>query len=154
MGNSRRKTKRTPTKRRHPSTPAEVLIESKRKALIKAEREYWRYQQQFRRNFNAIASVLAEEPHLLPEEISSIVWGLRDGAAFVRYKSFNKQPGVEFRVWDIPLEEWATKGLILPVEKGEISLASAGLIRGLGTITMNSFKLFLRKNSRIQKNYS
>jgi hypothetical protein len=136
MGNNRKKTKRNPTKRRHPSTSAEVLIKSKLKALIKAEREYWRYQQQLRRNFNTIASVLAEEPRLLPEEMTSIVWGLRDGAAFVRYKSFNKQPGVEFRVWDVPLEEWATKGLILPTEKGEISLASAGLIRGLGTITM------------------
>jgi hypothetical protein len=132
----KRKNKKQRGKAHHPSNPSEVLIRSKRDALLKAEREYWSHQQRLHQNYNAIAAALAEEPYLLPEDISSIVWGLRDGAAFVRYKTLARKPSVEFRILDITLETWANEGLIVPTEKGEISLAKAGIIRGSGTTTM------------------
>ena len=74
----------------------------------------------------------------IPNDLSSIVWGLKDGVSFVRYKSVNRKRKVEFRILPITLEEWGRNGLIVPVEGGEIPLAKSGLIQGIGTITLSN----------------
>ena len=71
----------------------------------------------------------------LPPDISSTVYGLKDGVAFVRHKAFPGRPNIQFRVLPITLDEWSQTGLIIPFEQGEISLAKAGVIKGLGHVT-------------------
>jgi hypothetical protein len=76
-------------------------------------------------------------PFTIPDEISSVVWALRDGVAFVRYHSPGKTGIVGFRSMDISLEQWGNDCLIIPTPQGEISLARAGFMRGLGSVTLN-----------------
>lgn len=123
--------------KRSPRSALELLIEQKAKSFLAAEKGYWETISCLRRQRQESANSLDlpfEEN--LPENISSTVWGLKDGVAFVRHKTVGTTARVDFRLLPITLEEWGNDGLVVPLETGEISLARAGLIRGTGNISM------------------
>ena len=108
----------------------------KAKAFVSAEKEYWKQRDSLRSKMEESANALSlKAGAALPGDLASTVWGLRDGVAFVRHKSVPGHPTVEFRILPITLQEWGDKGLVVPVGAGEISLASAGLIRTQGHVT-------------------
>ena len=105
----------------------------KAKKFLSAEQEYWTELTKLRQQRHATASSLdLPFDEMLPESISSTVWALEDGVAFVRYQTVGPKANVEFRVLPITLEQWGSEGLIVPIAGGEISLAKAGFRRGLG----------------------
>ncbi len=123
-------------KQRHPQDVLEVIIRDKAKQFVAAEREYWRGLRSIRENMQKATDALSlMAGEALPVDLSSTVWGLKDGVTFVRHKAVGKRPGVELRIIPITLAEWGNEGLLVPLEKGEISLARVGLVRGLRHIT-------------------
>ena len=130
---SSRKSKKS--KRVYAQNPWELIIRKKAKDFLKAEKEYWKQRDALRNNMKeAIDTLSLKAAEALPADISSTVWGLRDGVAFVRHKSIPGQTTVQFRVLPITLEQWAETGLVVPLHQGDISLAMAGM-RTLGHIT-------------------
>lgn len=114
-------------------------MEKKVKNLVAAEKTYWETITSLRGQRHGTASVLdLPFDEKLPENISSTVWGLKDGAAFVRYETVGTKAKVDFRVLPITLEQWGNDGLIVPLPGGELSLARVGLVRGLGNISMTN----------------
>jgi hypothetical protein len=78
--------------------PVQALLEKKAKAFLKAEKAYWEQRQSLRHQYGALGSELSlETEHLLPPELSSTVWALQDGVAFVRHKPVKGLMGVSFR---------------------------------------------------------
>ena len=128
--------KKNKKSKRSPRTPFELLMEKKARSLVSAEKVYWETNKSLRHQRHEIANSFGlpfEEK--LVENISSTVWALKDGAAFVRYKTIGAKDRVDFRVLPITLEQWRNDGLIVPLPDGEISLARAGF-RVLGNISM------------------
>ena len=122
---------------RKPRSTIELLIEQKAKTFLAAEKNYWEAITFLRRQrHEAARSLDLPFEESLPQDISSTVWGLKDGIAFVRYKTVGTKARVDFRVLPITLEEWGNDGLIVPLPAGEISLARSGLVRGAGNISM------------------
>lgn len=120
-----------------PRTAIELLMDRKAKRFVAAEKTYWETITSLRRQRHGTANLLGlpfEEE--LPEDISSTVWGLKDGVAFVRYKTVGTTSRVDFRVLPITLEQWGNEGLVVKLPGGEFSLARAGFIRGTGNISM------------------
>ncbi len=70
--------------------------------------------------------------------MSSVVWALKDGVAFVRYQSPGKRGNVDFRSLNITLEKWGLELLVVPTPKGEISLVKAGMFKGFQNITLTN----------------
>src|SRR4051812_33974488 len=73
---------------RKPRTTIELLLARKAKNLVAAERTYW----QTINSLHTQRARLAGEfglpfQNALPSSISSTVWALTDGAAFVRYQT-------------------------------------------------------------------
>lgn len=117
--------------------PLEIIIRGRSKEFLSAEREYWKERDALRKSMKGPVDALSlKAGEALPADISSTVWGLRDGVAFVRHKSVPGNPTVQFRILPVTLEQWADTGLIVPLNQGEISLARAGFIRGLGHVTL------------------
>ena len=79
--------------------------------------------------------------HTIPDNLSSVVWGLKDGVAFVRYLSEEEQSRVEFRVLPVTLEQWGQDYLIIPTSAGEISLAKAGFPKSLVNIHLENIRI-------------
>jgi hypothetical protein len=130
--------KKSPQKRQNLS-PIERLLKKKADSFLKAERSFWKYRYEIEIQHRKNAETLnLEVPFTIPDEISSIVWALKDGVAFVRYHSPGKTGLVDFRSMDMTLEKWGNEGLIVPTSKGEISLARAGFMNGLGSVTLNN----------------
>lgn len=129
-------------KNRKPQRPRlnafQVLVQKKAKSLVAAEKSYWETISSLRKQRHSAAESLALPYETsLPESISSTVWGLSDGVAFVRHKTVGDTARVDFRALPhITLEEWGKSGLIVPLEKGDFSLAQAGAVGGLGNISM------------------
>jgi hypothetical protein len=116
--------------------PLEIIIRKRAKEFLVAEKEYWKQRDSLRESMaEALDALSLKAGEALPADISSTVWGLRDGVAFVRHKRISGQPTVQFRIMPITLDQWADEGLIIPVDRGEISLAKVGLVRGLGQVT-------------------
>lgn len=135
------KSKHKRHKKKYATSPEELLIREKSKEFLKAEREYWKVRNNLQKKMEDATNLLGLNVNeFIPNDLSSIVWGLKDGVSFVRYKSVNvnRIQKVEFRILPITLEEWGRNGLIVPVEGGEISLAKSGFIQGLGTITLSN----------------
>lgn len=120
----------------------ERMFKKKADSFLKAEREFWKYryeiEAQHRKNAEAFDLKFS---HTIPEELSTVVWALMDGVAFVRYHSPGYKGKVEFRSWNITLQQWGEEGLVIPTSKGELSLARSGFIRGLGDVTFNNCHL-------------
>ena len=112
-------------------------MDKKAKKFLSAEQEYWAAFTLLRKQRHTTAASL-ELPfeEKLPESISSTVWALKDGVAFVRYQTVGPKAKVEFRVHPTTLEQWGNEGLMVPIAGGEISLAQAGLMRGLGNVSL------------------
>ena len=110
-------------------------MREKAKNLVAAEKVYWETITSLRRQRHGTANFL-ELPfdEEFPESISSTVWGLKDGVAFVRHKTIGATARVDFRALPITLEQWGNDGLIVPLPGIEISLAKTGAFRGLGNI--------------------
>jgi hypothetical protein len=133
----RAKKKAKSCRQRHPTSPLEIIIRDKAKKFVEAEKEYWKERnaliQRMQPASNAF-SLRAEQT--LPSEIASTVYGLKDGVTFVRHKAFPGRPNVVFRALPMTLEDWSQNGLFVPIENGEISLARAGFVKGLGSFTI------------------
>jgi len=112
-------------------------MEKKARTLVAAEKTYWQTISSLREQRHGTAHSLALPfDDALPESISSTVWGLKDGVAFVRYKTVGPKARVDFRALPITLDEWGKEGLIVPLEKGDFSLARARVVAGLGNFSM------------------
>lgn len=112
-------------------------MEKKARNLVVAEKTYWKTISSLRQQRHGTATSLAlPYEEALPESISSTVWGLNDGVAFVRHKTVGSKARVDFRALPITLEQWGKEGLIVPLEKGDFSLAQAGVVGGLGNFSM------------------
>jgi len=128
------KRKRAPHR---PKSTLELVLEKKGKALLAAERKYWETVNSLREQHAALAVRLGlSYEDKLPSSVSSTVWALKDGVAFVRYKTVGGKARVDFRVAAITLEEWGRNGLVVPLETGEVSLARIGLISGVANISL------------------
>ena len=129
--------KNTKSTKRVTRTQFEILMDKKAKKFLSAEKEYWAAFTQLRKQRHSTAASL-ELPfeEKLPESISSTVWALKDGVAFVRYQTVGPKAKVEFRVHPTTLEQWGNEGLMVPIAGGEISLAQAGMMRGLGNVSL------------------
>jgi hypothetical protein len=116
----------------------ELLVRRKAKLFIDAEKAYWRAISGLRQEHLKLAGLLSlPYEQLLPENISSTVFGLSDGVAFVRHKSIAGLVGVSFRALPhVNLEEWGNTGLIVPLDQGDFSLAQAGVFSGIGSISL------------------
>jgi hypothetical protein len=135
---ARKKPSQKSTKQRHNLSPIERLLKKKADSFLKAEKSFWKYRYAIEKQHRKNAEVLnLEVPFTIPDELSSIVWALKDGVAFVRYHSPGKTGIVGFRSMDISLEKWGNEGLIIPTPQGEISLARSGFMRGLAGVTLN-----------------
>jgi len=123
--------------RRPPRSAIELLLERKAKVLLAAEKGYWDAINSLRHQRHETANTFdLPFEDSLPQDISSMVWGLKDGVAFVRYKTVGAKAQLDFRVLPITLEEWGNDGLIVPLPAGDISLARAGFIRGAGNVSL------------------
>lgn len=134
---AKKKNRSKKRQRGHPAkTAVELLLENKAKAFLKAEKAYWKQQQSLRHQYAALGNELSlGTEHLLPQELSSTVWGLRDGVAFVRHIPVKGHLGVSFRSLPWTLEQWATDGPILPLEQGDLFLGRTGVKVGLSGMT-------------------
>lgn len=120
----------------HATSPIEIIIREKAKKFVEAEKDYWKKRNAIRDGMqDATVALSLKTEQVLPADVSSTVYGLKDGVAFVRYKTFSGHPSVAFRVLPMTLAEWSEDGLLVPVENGELSLAKSGMIRGLGHMT-------------------
>jgi hypothetical protein len=123
-------------KQKHLGSPFGIMILQKAKRFLQAEKQYWKERNALREAMGESANALAlKAGQALPSDMSSTVWGLKDGVGFVRHKTFAGRPAVHFRTLPITLEEWGESGLVVPVEQGEVSLAKAGIAKGLGHLT-------------------
>lgn len=125
------------TNKRRKLSPIERMLKKKADSFLKAEKSFWKYRYEIEKQHRKNAEALnLEVPFTIPDEISSVVWALKDGVAFVRYHSPGQTGIVSFRSINISLEQWSNEGLIVPIPQGEISLAKAGFMRGLGNVTL------------------
>ena len=110
-----------------PPTRLELLLKRKARALLVAERKYWETITLLRRQRHESAlSLSLPYSDALPKDISSTVWALTDGVAFVRYTTVGPKPQVDFRVMSVNVDEWGRSGLIFPTKNGELSLTTFG----------------------------
>ena len=113
----------------------ERMLKKKADSFLKAEKEFWKHRYSIEQQHKESATALGlDVTTTIPDELSSIVWALKDGVSFVRYLSPGAKGRVDFRSLDISLEQWGNEGLIIPTPQGEISLVKAGLVSGLGNI--------------------
>lgn len=136
---ARKKTKQKSPHKRRDLSPIERILKQKADSFLKAEKTFWEHRYEIEKQHRKTAETLDLEVHFtIPDEISSIVWALKDGVAFVRYHSPGKTGFVDFRSINMSLEQWGNEGLIVPTSQGEISLARAGFMRGLGSVKLNN----------------
>lgn len=132
MSNSKSKRPKQPRR-----NPVQLLVEKKARCFVAAEKAYWETLSSLRQRHHETASSFALPlEDAFPESISSTVWGLKDGVAFVRHKTVGPKARVDFRILPITLEEWGKEGLIVPLEGGDFSLAQARAVGGLGNFSM------------------
>jgi hypothetical protein len=123
-------------------TPAERILRSKADIFIKAEKEYWKHRNKIDKEYAENASALGLPQHdTAPDNLSSIVWAMQDGVAFVRFQDKQRPGSVDFRCLGITLEQWGQEGLWVPIEGVELSLARIGLTKGLSNITIRDCKV-------------
>ena len=137
MARPKKNHKRTGSKNK--LSPIERMLKKKADSFLKAEREFWKYRYEIKEQYKKNAEAFdLEYSHTIPEDLSTIVWALSDGVAFVRYHSPGIKGDVAFRSWNITLKQWGEEGLVIPTLKGELSLARSGFIGGLGNFTLNN----------------
>jgi hypothetical protein len=120
-------------------TPEELLIEQKRKRFLQAIKDYWGEQERLQKEFNRTSAAFEFRPpgeELFPADASGIVWLLKDGVVFVRFKTAGKHPPFQTRIFDANVQDWLQKMWLIPVEGGEVSLA--GMFGGRSNITLTN----------------
>lgn len=129
--------KRKDKKRRRPAKdPLKALIEKKAKEFLNAEKAYWEQRQSLRHQHSELSRWLSlQTDERLPSELSSTVWALHDGVAFVRHKPVRGVSGVSFKVLPWTLAQWAIDGPIIPLEQGDLFLGRSGFKVGLSNST-------------------
>ena len=133
---AKRKHKGPPRKRKNRS---ELLIEQKGKKFIQAVREYWAEQERLHREFNetsAAFDVRQKNEEFFPTDPFGIVWLLKDGIVFVRFKTSGKHPPFQTRILDLTVGYWLQKLWLIPVGEGEVSLA--GMFSGSTNVTLRN----------------
>lgn len=124
--------KKKQSKNRSKLSPVDRLLRGKARSFLKAEKEFWKYRYAIEEQHRDTAKALdLDVESTIPDEISSVVWALKDGVAFVRHQAIRKTREVSFRSLNVSLEQWGQEGLFVPTPDGEISLAQAGIC-GLG----------------------
>lgn len=122
-------------------SPAERLLRAKADRFIKVEKSFWEKRYSLEEQYILTAETF-DLKQMVPKNLASIVWGLNDGVAFVRYSTTAENKGnVEFRAALISLEQWGESGMIIPTSKGEISLARTGLISGPASVRFSQIKI-------------
>ncbi len=74
-------------------TTEELIIEQKSSNFVKAIKAYWSEQERLQKEFNKTSAAFNFRPcgeQIFPTDLSGIVWLLKDGLVFVRYKSVGK----------------------------------------------------------------
>jgi hypothetical protein len=139
---ARKKPRQKVQNKRRNLSPIERILKKKADSFLKAEKSFWKYRYEIEKQHRNNAEALnLEVSFTIPDEISSVVWALKDGVAFVRYHSPGKTGVVDFRSMNMSLEQWGNEGLIVPTSKGEISLARARFMRGLGSVRLKDFTI-------------
>lgn len=114
-----------------------TLLAQKAEKYVQNEVEFWKHrytlEYQNKRNADVFEFKFSET---MPEELSTVVWGLTDGVVFIRYYSPGKKGEVEFRTLDISINQWGQEGLIVRLPEGDISLTQKDLMHGVGNITI------------------
>ncbi len=88
-----KKSKHKRHKKKYAISPEELLIREKSKKFLEAEREYWKARKNLLEKMEDATHLLGLKANeLIPNDLSSIVWGLKDGVSFVRYKSVMSRP--------------------------------------------------------------
>ena len=120
-------------------TPVQKLLKRKADRFLRAEREFWKRRYEIENQHRSNAEALGLDiTSTIPENLSTIVWALSDGVAFVRYQNDLNDQRVDFRAIDMTLERWGNEGLYIPTSKGEMSLAQSGFFKGLGNMTFSN----------------
>jgi hypothetical protein len=105
----------------------ELLIEQKSKRFIQAIKEYWAEQERLHKEFNRASAAFEVRPRgneLFPMDASGIVWLLKDGVVFVRFKTSGKHPPFQTRILDVTVQHWLQNIWVIPVGGREVSLAA------------------------------
>jgi hypothetical protein len=123
---------------KHAQSAKEALIRMKATAFLTSEKEYWKKRKQLTKDHDKMVDLLNESMSNTPEMLSSIVWAHEDGVSFIRYKS-SRPPQVELRVSNTTLQQWTETQLIVPSNKGDISLVQLGF-KGPGTLVIRHCK--------------
>jgi len=104
---ARKKTQQKSPHKRQTLSPMERVLKKKADSFLKVERSFWEYRYEIEKQHRKTAETLNLEVHsTIPDEISSLVWALKDGVAFVRYHSPGKSGLVGFRSMNMSLEQW------------------------------------------------
>src|SRR3989442_758139 len=92
-------------------SPMERLLRSKAEVFVRAEREFWKRRYQLEERLGRTADALELElRQTIPDNLASVVWGLIDGVAFVRYETTaDKKGSVDFRASPYSLERWGNE---------------------------------------------
>jgi hypothetical protein len=136
MSKRKGKHNRSGAAKRYRSTE-ELLIAQKSKRFIHSIKEYWAKQEQLQKEFNRASAAFEMRPQgdeLFPTDTSGIVWLLRDGVVFVRFKTSGKHPPFRTRIADVAVQDWLQKMWLVPVADREVSLA--GMLGGSSNITL------------------
>lgn len=144
MARRKGKSKHKGPPRKHKSV-SERLIEQKSKKFIQAVKEYWAEQERLHREFNETSAGFDARPkgkELFPTDSFGIVWLLRDGIVFVRFRTSGTHPPFQTRILDFTVGDWLQKMWLIPVAEGEVSLA--GMFGGSSNITLTN--LTVNKN--------
>lgn len=119
----------------HPKPGFEALIHSKKNRLVAAERDFWRDRRKLEeQNETALEKLGLLKPRIQSSSLSSFIWGLRDGAVFIRHHDQLTPGTVKFGVDNCTLDEWATQKFILPYEGQMVSAVPS--LRGLMSLTL------------------
>lgn len=139
---ARKKKSRKHTNKGNKLSPLEKMLKKKAESFLKAERAFWKYRYEIEQQHSENAKALGLDVlFTIPHDLSSVVWALKDGVAFVQYQSPGEKGNVSFRSLNMSLEQWGQEGLVVPAQQGEISLAKAGIIHGLANFTSNDMRI-------------
>lgn len=128
--------------KRRGRNPADILIANKSKKFLEAEKAYWSHQKKLFEQIQRVSENLCfDATEMFPTNLSSVVWALKNGVAFVRYKTFIGKPRVEFRILNVDLKQWSEEGIIVPTEKGDLALAGNRIISGLGNFNIRNLTI-------------
>lgn len=119
----------------HPRPGIEALINSKKSRLVAAERDFWRERRKLEeQNDSALDQLGLLKPRVGSSSLSSFIWGLRDGAVFIRHFDQSTPGNVKFEIDTCTLDDWANTKFVIPHNGKMISAYPA--LKGLMSLTL------------------